>query len=408
MSRLSPGWAQVLASLVDRAHLATGDEITAILDDVVAPLGMSADVFLVNLAQRSLLSVRPGETQRIDVDGTVAGRAFQHTACLTGVEDDGRRVLFVPALDGTERVGVVSLALDRDVVDDDDFRNYCWSLAGLVGHVVMAKLAYSDRLRRLRCDGALHTATELLWQMVPPRTFATREVVVTRLLEPWDQVAGDAYDYAVDAHVVDLAVYDGVGHDLAAGLATTLALTGVRNARRARPTDTVDLGYLAAHADELLAAQPHPLRFVTTVLARLDTRSGALEYLVAGHPPPLLVRDGHIVKELDSVVGPPLGVPPRTGRRRTDREQLEPGDRLLFYSDGVVEARDQHGEFFGVERLVDFTERAELSRLSAPETLRRLTAAILEHQGGRLQDDATLLMVDWSAGTHERLLPPSR
>jgi serine phosphatase RsbU (regulator of sigma subunit) len=101
-------------------------------------------------------------------------------------------------------------------------------------------------------------------------------------------------------------------------------------------------------------------------------------------------------------------VPPRTGPRRTDREQLEPGDRLLFYSDGVVEARDEHGEFFGVERLVDFTERAELSRLSAPETLRRLTAAILAHQGGRLQDDATLLMVDWSAGTHERLLPSSR
>jgi hypothetical protein len=408
VSRSSPEWAQVLAAVIDRAHLATGDEISAILDDVLAPLGMSADVLLVNLAQRSLLSVRPGEAHRADVDGTVAGRAFQHTACLEGVDDDGHRVLFVPSLDGTERVGVVSLALDDDVVDDDDFRDHCWSLAGLLGHVVMAKLAYSDRLRRLRCDGALGAATELLWQMVPPRTFATEEVVVTGLLEPWDQVAGDAYDYAVDSHVVDLAVYDGVGHDLAAGLATTLALTGVRNARRARPTHTVDLVDLAAQADELLAAQPRPLRFVTTVLARLDTRSGALEYLVAGHPPPLLLRDGHIVKELDSSVGPPLGVPPRTGRRGTDHEQLEPGDRLLFYSDGVVEARDEHGEFFGVERLVDFTERAELSRLSAPETLRRLTAAILEHQGGRLQDDATLLMVDWSAGTHERLLPSPR
>lgn len=221
-------------------------------------------------------------------------------------------------------------------------------------------------------------------------------------------MAGDAYDYAVDDHVIDLAVYDGVGHDLPAGLTTTLALTAVRNARRDRRagrTGLADLADLAEHADGLLAARPRLARFVTAVLARMDTHTETLDYLVAGHPPPLLMRAGHIVKELDSAIGPPLGVAPPHGRKSSVREQLEPGDRLLFYSDGIVEARDPHGAFFGVERLVDFTERAELSRVSAPETLRRLAAAVLEHQGDQLQDDATLLMVDWSADAHERLLP---
>ena len=88
-------------------------------------------------------------------------------------------------------------------------------------------------------------------------------------------------------------------------------------------------------------------------------------------------------------------------------EQLEPGDRLLLYSDGVVEARTRSGEFFGEGRLVDFTRRAELAGLPAPETLRRLTAAVLAHQGGQLQDDATLVLVDWSANTRRRLFPTS-
>ena len=97
------------------------------------------------------------------------------------------------------------------------------------------------------------------------------------------------------------------------------------------------------------------------------------------------------------------GVP--SDRLTVGHEQLEPGDRLLLYSDGIVEARNAHGEFFGEQRLVDFTRRAELAGLPAPETLRRLAAAVLDHQGGHLQDDATLVLVDWSADARRRLFP---
>ena len=62
-------------------------------------------------------------------------------------------------------------------------------------------------------------------------------------------------------------------------------------------------------------------------------------------------------------------------------------------------------EFFGAHRLIDFAERAELDQLSAPETLRRLAAAVLRYQGGRLQDDATLAIVDWTSGKQHRLFP---
>jgi hypothetical protein len=394
-------WADVFAGVADRSHLATGDQLAEMVDEAVSLLGLTSEILLVNLAQRALVVIRPGRDERVDVEGTLAGRAFQLGEVVDSTDSVGGRLLWVPMLDGTERVGVLRLGLSSTVVDDARFRARCWSLAGLVGHIVMIKVTCSDRLRRLRSNSALSTPAELLWQLVPPRTFATDRVVVTALLEPWDQVAGDAYDYAVDEDIVDLAVFDGVGHDLSAGLSTALALTAIRNARRAHVTGLVEL---AGQADRLLVGRPGPTRFVTAVLARLDTRTGALDYLVAGHPPPLLVRGGHIVKELDAPIGPPLGVPPVQGRAATQgHEQLEPDDRLLLYSDGIVEARDPQGTFFGVDRLLDLTERTEMSRVSAPETLRRLTAAVLEHQAGKLQDDATLVMVDWSTDAAGRM-----
>jgi serine phosphatase RsbU (regulator of sigma subunit) len=207
----------------------------------------------------------------------------------------------------------------------------------------------------------------------------------------------------VDGDVVDIAAFDAVGHDLRASMTTALAITDVRNARRA---GVQDLPTIAARADELIRQQPGPLQVATAVLGRLDTTSGMLDYLIAGHPPPLLVRQGRVVKELAAPPRMPLGVTVQGASPAVAaREQLEPGDRLLLYADGVTEARDSHGRFFGEQRLFELTEHAAAAEVSAPETLRRLTAAVLEHQAGRLQDDATLLPVDWSADGHLRMFP---
>jgi serine phosphatase RsbU (regulator of sigma subunit) len=265
----------------------------------------------------------------------------------------------------------------------------------------MTKLGHNTRLQQIRAD-RLAPASELLWQLLPPRTLATEQVVISALLEPVDRVAGDAYDYAV-GDAIDLAVFDGVGHDLMAGVSTALALTAIRNARRAGITD---LAAQAAKADSMLTEHDREGRFVTAALARLDTATGELAYLLAGHPAPLLLRDGRMVKELAAPPRLPLGVSiPDAAAAVVGREQLEPGDRVLLYTDGVTEARDTHGRFFGEQRLIDMAERAELDQLSAPETLRRLVAAVMTHQAGRLQDDATLLLLDWASDRHPRLFP---
>jgi Stage II sporulation protein E (SpoIIE) len=402
MSRWPETWRDVLARVIDETHLVTGDQLAIMLDGVLRDVGLTADILLVDLPQRVLNPVSPQAVPPVQIEGTVAGRAYQLGETLPANDSSGERLLWVPMLDGTERLGVLRIGLTEQVVDDSDLRARCWSLAGLMGHIVMTKIVYSDRLRSLRYNTPLSAPSELLWQLLPPRTFATERVVVTALLEPPDQVAGDAYDYSADSTTLHLTIFDAVGHDMRACLTTALAMTAIRNARRAGETD---LAALASRASDLVREQPGPLRFVTAVLARLDTENGVLHYLLAGHPPPLLVRSGRVVKELAHRPRYPLGIPWSATADLIASEQLEPGDRLLLYSDGIVEARDSSGEFFGEQRLVDFTERASLAELSAPETLRRLSAAVLDHQGGHLQDDATLLMVDWSANSHRRMSP---
>jgi serine phosphatase RsbU (regulator of sigma subunit) len=98
------------------------------------------------------------------------------------------------------------------------------------------------------------------------------------------------------------------------------------------------------------------------------------------------------------VLPTPTALPVSLGDRRPPtviEEALEPGDRVLLYTDGIVEARSPQGEEFGIDRLIAFTTKALADQLPAPETVRRLVHAVLDYQEQRLQDDATVLLAEW-------------
>ncbi|HEY0534332.1 MAG TPA: PP2C family protein-serine/threonine phosphatase, partial [Actinoplanes sp.] len=130
---------------------------------------------------------------------------------------------------------------------------------------------------------------------------------------------------------------------------------------------------------------------------------GMLRYANAGHPAPLLLRSGHVVHELSKGRRLPLGLggPPD----EIAEHRMEPGDRLLLYTDGITEARDPAGELFGIRRLADHAERHAAAGLPASETLRRLAQAVAGHQDGPARDDATLLLAEWSPTAARRAVP---
>jgi Stage II sporulation protein E (SpoIIE) len=395
--------AGAFAALLEDTHLCQPDELADLLVRHAAPLGVEELVlYLVDYEQTTLV---PVPTSRLDrpvlrIDGTLGGRAFVDT---TAYETDagprpGRRV-WLPLIDGTERLGVMEIVLPGPVTDP--LLSYCERYTHLAAQLVVGKSLYGDIFERLRRTRPMTVAAELQWTLLPPLVFATRGLVVAGALEPCYTVGGDSFDYAVDDSAAHLAVFDAMGHGLTAATTAAVSVSAYRNSRR----QLFDLPGTYAAVDAALLAEFGGDRFATAVLAHLDLGTGRLRWVNAGHPPPLLLRGGKLVKTLDLRPNTPLGIPFGEAEVSVGEEQLEPGDRILLYTDGVIEARTAAGEFFTADRLAEFLERESAGGLPTPETLRRLRHAILAHQRGQLQDDATALLVEWRRDSELALLP---
>jgi hypothetical protein len=385
---------RLLGQLLDASHDLAPDELVAAVTR--AGRAMDADdvgIYLVDYEQ-TLLVPLPDGTDRtpLEIDATLAGRAFSAIAVQEADTGAGRR-LWLPLLDGAERLGVLGLTLPSI---DEALRVRCTWLATLVAELLMTKGQYTDSYFLTRRRQPMSLAAEMQWQLLPPLTFVTSRVVIAGLLEPAYEVAGDAFDYALNGDTAHLAVIDPVGHDLTASVLAAVAVGSYRHSRRAG----LDLAATHAALDQAIAAPFGGERFVTGQLGQLDCRTGRLQWVNAGHPLPLLVRGAKVVDTLACHPVPPLGL--AFGRPEIATAALEPADRVLFYTDGVVEGRNLAGEPFGEARLADLLVRETLAGQPAAETMRRLAHAILAHQGRTPRDDATMVFLEWPGPSGDR------
>jgi serine phosphatase RsbU (regulator of sigma subunit) len=390
-----------LQDLLVGAHLAGPDDLPGLIAAAGAGHGARETiVYVIDYDQVVLMPLtadQPIVRQPIAVDGTLAGRAFTEVTAYETAADDAT-TLWVPILDATERLGVMEMCFPPSRGVDDTLRDECFALGSLVAELLISRTVYGDSLERARRRWPHSVPAELQWTQLPPLTFATPRVAIAGALVPTHEVAGDSFDYAVNGDVAHIAIVDALGHGLEATLLSAVAIAAMRNARRSG----LSLVDSVRSIDKHIAAEFGEDKFVTGIVGELDTRTGVWRWVNAGHPPALIVREGRVVKSLDAEVNPPLGLlgeVPEVGQ-----ERLQPGDRLLLHSDGVIEARNADGEFFGTQRLVDFVTREAAGERPAPETLRRLMLAILNHQGGELQDDATTLLVEWMGDEPRRLV----
>lgn len=402
--------------LIFEAHLLRGDELPALAQRHIAAFGGTQVVlYLADLQQKVLVPFFgpagpdvPDLANQLSIDTTLAGRAFQYVQTQIQHERPSGTIAWVPMLDGTERLGVMAVTLaddDGGLPRDSVVAQRLLTFAGLVAELIMTKTLYGDDIVRLRRTATMGLAAEIQWSLLPPLTFACDRITVAATLEPAYQVAGDTVDYAVDGRVARMAIFDGMGHGLTSAQLAVVAVAAYRHGRRARRSlvDTI------AEIDQSLLDAFHGASFTTAVLAELDTADGRFSWINAGHPEPLLLRNGQVVKTLHAPPRPPLGIHlPRhaIGLRHAviGTEQLEPDDCVLLYTDGVTEARAPNGDFFGEQRLTDLIVRNLAAGLPAPETMRRVVHALLEHQEGRLDDDASLLLVQWPS--HNAVLLP--
>ncbi len=408
MDTAGPG----VTGLLRDAHLAAAHELPQLARRHVSAFGgIDVSCYLADL-QQTVLVPFPGEhddgrVEPLPIDSTLAGRAYQRVEVYVQTHAPDSATVWLPMLDGTERVGVLAVELadaGTDVVGGaraDTLRSF----ASLLAELIVTKTMYGDTVVRLRRQAPMGLAAEMQWSLLPPLTFACRQVAVAGALEPAYQVAGDTLDYAVDVGVARVAVFDGMGHGLQSAQLAALAVAAYRQARRHgySLTDT------CLAIDDALVEAFGGAMFTTAVVSELDTATGRFRWVNAGHPEPLLLRNGRLVKSLHVERRPPLGIDlraldvPRVPE--VGVEQLEPGDCLLLYTDGVVDARSPEGEFFGEERLADLIVGSLADRLPPPETMRRTVRALLAHQQGRLTDDASLMLLQWPTADLETLLP---
>jgi hypothetical protein len=195
-------------------------------------------------------------------------------------------------------------------------------------------------------------------------------------------IGGDLYEVLDTPYGIRMIIGDVRGKGLEAVRLASIVLGSYRHVAYDQP----DLQAIVADLDRAVARSVGDEDFVTAAL--VEERGGTLTIVNCGHPPPLLLRRGQVIPLEPSAPAPPLGFMPIVQPRV---ERLEPGDRLLLYTDGLADAR-QEGEFFPT------AERAWrlLGHGTVGDGLASLETALMEWVHGQLDDDIALVLMEYA------------
>src|SRR5882724_5267983 len=210
---------------------------------------------------------------------------------------------------------------------------------------------------------------------------------IAGMMLPLRGVGGDYYDYIpIDAHTTQVAIADVAGKGVPAALLMAATAAGLRLEANHDRNMLQQVERLNAE----IGAVSDPERYVTLLLAEIDTRKLVIQYVNCGHNPALLFRPnaGTLTRLKSSC--PPIGLSPEEMCELASVDLLA-GDVLVFYTDGVTEAENRLGEEFGMERLPATVRRG--SSLSAENLMRDIHNAAADFCGDDFNDDVTILVV---------------
>ena len=272
---------------------------------------------------------------------------------LAGVLHAAQVRLALPLISQGELEGVLALAPRAGARRyGEDTRELLASLAGEVAPALRAARIAQRRdaqmRERERVEQELQTARRIQESLLPKEVPALQGWRIATAYQPAREVGGDFYDFITqsDGQLV-IVLGDVTDHGIPAALVMATTRSMLR-AVAAQPDITPDA--VLAQVNELLARDLPASMFVTCFYALLDPASGRLRYANAGQDLPYLRRPDGTVRELHAT-GMPLGMMPGS-QYDTHETTLAPGDGLLFFSDGLVEAHNPAREMFGLPRVM--------------------------------------------------------
>lgn len=311
-------------------------------------------------------------------------RFMSSTTTLQGIHS----VLAVPLGVGEKVFGIIYA--DSPIAEGrftEDHLKVLTTLASVAAIRVENARLLEEQIDRQRLEHELQLASEIQQRFQPTAPPHVAGYELQGISFPCYEIGGDYYDF-IEREDGRLVIT--LGDVSGKGTAAALLMSSLHAAVHAQAASHDSLVETISAVNRYLAENIPSNRFVTLFYAELNPRTGALSFLNAGHNPPLIVHEAGTVEQLSSG-GLPLGIKP-DAIFREGRTQLQPGDVLVIYSDGVSEAGNPQGEEFGVKRLSDVVMRNIES--SAAGIRDRIESALTKFaEGTAAADDITLVIV---------------
>nr|WP_240929645.1 PP2C family protein-serine/threonine phosphatase [Streptomyces coryli] len=263
------------------------------------------------------------------------------------------------------------------------------SLASVLACFV--RLRREAELRQVRSVAA--TAQRVLLRPLPRQIDRLELRGVYLAAESEAQIGGDFYEALHTPYGVRLLIGDVRGKGLEA-VGATAGLVGCFREAAYQEASLADVGRrLEETASRRIGEvydEEFTERFATALLLELPGDEDVVRMVHCGHPEPLVLRGGQVVPWAPEVPGAPIGLAGLVGSEHTvSSREFAAGDRLVLYTDGFIEARDRSGRFYALQDGARAVAAAPLEDMAA-----RLRTDLLRHAGGRLDDDAALLVIE--------------
>ncbi|WP_030955981.1 PP2C family protein-serine/threonine phosphatase, partial [Streptomyces sp. NRRL S-481] len=316
------------------------DEVRRVLTDQYA--ADSVELYLADYGLTVLqpVSVLPHTLQPVSVHNSPAGRAFGAQQAYVEPLPEGLVRAHLPVTVRGDRLGVMSVALPGGEHADGCLGELA-EIAQVLGHEVVVAERDTDLYLQARRRDRLTLAAEMQWQLLPGRSCSRPEYELGAQLEPAYAIFGDNFDWSATADRLSLYVTNGMGEGIEASLLTNLAISALRNARRAG----LPIADQAALADQAVYAHYRGRCYVSVLMLDIELATGLVRAVDAGSPRLLRLRQG-VVERMPFDAQLPLGMFEETDYVAQEF-RVEPGDRLVFVSDGVYDVASPGGEAYG-------------------------------------------------------------